>query len=35
MAENNVDTRMPLDWDALRVGETFEKFEYRPDQGDD
>lgn len=22
------DTRVPLDWDALEVGETFEKFEY-------
>ena len=22
------DTRIPLDWDALQVGEAFEKFEY-------
>ena len=22
------DTRTPLDWDTLQVGETFEKFEY-------
>ena len=22
------DTRVPLDWDALEVGETFGKFEY-------
>ena len=23
-----MDTRLPLDWDALQVGETFEKFDY-------